>query len=406
MNDAPQMARAVRTFRYEALTREGTVTRGTASGSSELAVRATLRVRGLLLSRLTPVSRFAAETTGRIGAADLAVTLRVLATLLGSGLSAGRAVQVAYPLVPDRVRSALPLIESALREGAPLSSAIASGMPGIPIATLGILQAGEAGGDLGFAFEESARVAEESLALRQAILGALAYPAILATASVLVVGVLTLVVIPRFAVILEDLGQALPTATRVLLAVADMARVVLFPATAIAVAAALLAGRALRDAKTRARWHAWLLGLPVLGPLRHSLASSRATAFLSSALATGLPAPRSLRLAAAASSDNAVRQRLEQARELVLQGRTVSDALRTTGALSEVSLRLIGAGEASGSLVATLRHASALEGTAARMKVQSMLRLIEPTLIVSFGGLVAFVAVALLQAVYSVRPGG
>ena len=406
MTGAQLANQSVQTFRYEALTRDGAVTGGTISGISEAAVRSSLRVRGLLLSNLVPVSRMAAMQSGKISDADLAVTLRVLATLLGSGLPAGRAIQVAQPLVPDRVRTALPMIESALREGAPLSSALAAGIPNVSVATLGILRAGEAGGDLAFAFEESARVAEESLALRQAILGALAYPALLATASILVVGVLTTVVIPRFAVILEDLGQSLPTATRVLLAIAAAARVAIVPTSIAAAVVTFTALHSLRDSGVRARWHAWLLGTPILGPLRHSLASSRATAFLSSALATGLPAPRSLTLAAAASSDAAVTQRLGMAKDLVLQGRTLTEALRTTGALSEVSIRLIGAGEVSGSLVATLRHASVLEGTSARMKVQGMLRLIEPALIVSFGGLVAFVAVALLQAVYSVRPGG
>jgi general secretion pathway protein F len=399
-------AHAVLRFRYEALARDGTVTSGTASGVSESDVRKSLRVRGLLIARLTPASLISSESQARISAADLAVTLRVLATLLGSGLSAGHAVRVAQPLVPDRVRFVFSTIESSLRDGAPMSASLAAGIPSLPVSTLGILEAGEAGGQLALAFDESARIAEESLALRHAVFGALAYPALLAAASALVVGVLTMVVIPRFALILDDLGQALPATTKVLLVVAGTARSVALPACAASGCVALACAHALRDAGTRARWHAWLLTTPIVGALRFSLASSRAAAFLASGLATGLSAPRSLMLAAAASSDFAVRRRLEASRDLVLHGRSVSDALRSTSAVSEVSLRLIGAGEISGSLVSALRHASGLEGTSARLKVQSLMQLIEPTLIVAFGGLVAFVALALLQAVYSVRPAG
>ena len=67
-------------------------------------------------------------------------------------------------------------------------------------------------------------------------------------------------------------------------------------------------------------------------------------------------------------------------------------------------VRLVRAGEESGRLAEMLARAAALESDRARRLLTSMVRLLEPALILVFGGIVAFVAAALLQAVYSVRP--
>ena len=65
--------------------------------------------------------------------------------------------------------------------------------------------------------------------------------------------------------------------------------------------------------------------------------------------------------------------------------------------------RLIGAGEAGGALSALLRHAAMLESERATVQTKSLMRVVEPALILLLGAIVSGVAVALLQAVYSVR---
>jgi type II secretory pathway component PulF len=68
-------------------------------------------------------------------------------------------------------------------------------------------------------------------------------------------------------------------------------------------------------------------------------------------------------------------------------------------------VRLVRAGEESGRLAAMLAHAARLEREYAVGRTKALVRLLEPSLILIFGGIVAFVAAALLQALYSIRPG-
>ena len=94
------------------------------------------------------------------------------------------------------------------------------------------------------------------------------------------------------------------------------------------------------------------------------------------------------------------------AREHVVHGERVSRALHVMGAMTETTVRLVRAGEESGRLAQMLGHAATIEQERAEQRVRGVVRLLEPALILMFGGIVAFVAAALLQAVYSVRPTG
>jgi general secretion pathway protein F len=69
-------------------------------------------------------------------------------------------------------------------------------------------------------------------------------------------------------------------------------------------------------------------------------------------------------------------------------------------------VRLVRAGEETGRLAELLDHAARIEAERAQEQTRAIVRLLEPGIILAFGGIVALVAAALLQAVYSVRPGG
>jgi type II secretory pathway component PulF len=109
--------------------------------------------------------------------------------------------------------------------------------------------------------------------------------------------------------------------------------------------------------------------------------------------------------AARAAGDAELHARLTNVRRLVEQGERMSSALATHSAASALVVRLAQAGEESGRLAPMLAHAARMERERATRTVQGAVRLIEPLLIIMFGGLVALVASALLQALYSVRPG-
>ena len=153
------------------------------------------------------------------------------------------------------------------------------------------------------------------------------------------------------------------------------------------------------------QWHRWMATLPFVGELRLCAASSRSCSALAALLESGVPIASALQHAARACGDAWIEGQVLAARERVIAGAPLSAALADERAVTTTARRMIRAGEESGQLAAMLKRAAELDGVRLSARLRTLVRLIEPVLIVVFAGVVALVAAALLQAVYSVRPG-
>jgi general secretion pathway protein F len=393
------------TFSYSALLPDGSRTSGHLFAESRDQAMISLQDRGWYPVEVR--ASLGMNTVKRtIPAGDLALGLRVLATLLDAGLSVNKALAAFGDLAPDSWKPGLAPMRAAVRDGKTLAGALAASPLNVPPVLIGILQAGEAGSGIAPAALRAAEITERSAATRAAIRGALAYPALLAVTGCLSMLLLVGVVLPRFAAILAGLNQTLPRTTRLVLAGAAMMRTLAVPGL-ICAASILVAWRLwTKTPRGRVQWHALLLSLPFVGSVRRSAATSRAAAALASLLESGVPLASALSYASRASGDSAEETMLSAARELIVHGERPSVALKRTGSLTPTAVRLVGAGEESGRLGQMLNHAAAIEAARTEQSVRAAVRLLEPALILAFGAAVALVAAALLQAVYSVRAGG
>jgi type II secretory pathway component PulF len=155
----------------------------------------------------------------------------------------------------------------------------------------------------------------------------------------------------------------------------------------------------------RRGWHRALLALPIIGAVRRSSAVARMAHSLSALLDSGIAIATAMTFAARATADGELEARILDARTKVTTGQSLSQALEATGATTQTAVRLIRAGEESGRLSAMLSHAARIEQQRADRVVRAAVRMLEPILLLAFASVVALVAAALLQAIYSVRPG-
>lgn len=402
----PANERRTELYRYDAVTAAGRRVSGTVHGASLSAVRAVVRARGEYLLTAERVPVLLASLRHQVPLEDLAGLLRGLGTILAAGVPLRHAPSALAPLVSARGARCIPELEQGIAEGAPLSDALSRSCGGLPMGLAALMNAGERSGNQAAALMTAADVLDERIELRRAVLSALAYPALLTVAAVLVVALLVMVVLPRFAALLSDLGNAVPASTQFLLQVAHWCAVMIPGATVLAALGAVALWRFAQHPQRKARLHAAALSVPVIGALRHSLTSVRAGRLLAAAVKARLPLADGLRLAAIGAGDAEVAHRLERACARVLEGESLTDALVATAALSGSMVRLVGIGELSGDVACALAQAATLEAAAARQRIRAGVALIQPVLIVLLGGLVTFVAIAMLQAMYSVRPTG
>lgn len=392
-------------YGYRAARADGAIVRGTVEALSAGRASTAITELGLFPIALDLVQ--SSEATRRPASRrDLAIVFRSISALVSAGVPLERAVAASEALARGALRETLALARSGLREGDSLSHALGRAVGVLPRVVLGMVRAGEQGSQLAAALEQVATQVEQEAELVARVRQALAYPLLLAVAGTVSVLVIGTVIVPRFAELLGDLGQDLPVATRLLIGGSALLSHFWF----VLIPLGLAGGWAGREALKRPASRHWidrtLLSIPGLGGVRLALATSRVARALGGMLGAGMPLLPALDAAREAAGDEAVADRLSHARERVAQGAPLAAALEREAVLAPSALQLVAVGEASGRLGDMALRAGDLAAQEAERGLKTLVILVEPALIVTFGGLVAFVAAALLQAVYAIRPGG
>jgi type II secretory pathway component PulF len=392
----------VSAYSYRGARQDGAIFTGAIEAENHGQAATTLANRGLFAIAVTP-----AVENHRLAASrrDLAIVFRGIAALVNAGVPLERAVAASEPLASGALRETLNAARARLREGASFANALAIGRGTVPGLVLGMVRAGERGSQLGAALDQIAMHLEQEAELVARVRQALTYPVLLAVAGTASVMVITTVVVPRFAAILGDLGQQLPVATRLLLGVSQVVSRFWIPLVAIVAAAVWGAIEWLHRPAGRRQIEAVLLKLPVIGAVQRALATARVMRALGGMLRSGMSLVPALDAAREASGNLVIGERLERTRERVLQGAALAAALEREEAVTPSALQLVMVGESSGRVGEMALSAGNLAAQEAERGLRTLVTALEPALVIAFGGIVAFTAAALLQAVYSLRPG-
>jgi len=390
-------------YTFKAVHKNGAIETGVIEAADRDAAVALITRRGAFVTELVPETPHPSSGS-RMGSEDLALGLRALATLLGSGIPMARAMSVLHGLLPASWLSALPDIRHRIEQGESLASALAASPLQFPPHVIGIIQAGEAGSGLPAAVESAAQLLEGAAATKAALRNALAYPLILVVTGFATITLLVEFVLPRFAGLLAEYGQTLPLTTRFVLAVGAVGRIVFVPGL-FAFGLAVAVWRSwIAQPDGLLRWHAWLLALPVVGSIRLSTATANACSTLSALLGAGVPLATALPHCGQATGDRVVEAALQRARQRIAAGEGIASALQAEASLTPTAIRLVRIGEETGRLAGMLAHVARVESSQASQQLQRAVRLLEPLLILVFAGVVMIVAAALLQAIYGLRP--
>ncbi len=394
-------------YAYRAADPAGQVRRGTVEADSEEAARRRLQADGLYPLRVALDQSPATVSAGRrISRQDLAILFRSVASLTGAGVPVERALGASTNLVGDTLAAELGRLRTRLREGDTLAVAMAERPDVFPRVVIGLVAAGEQASQLAEALELSADQLEEEARLRSEVRSALAYPLLVLTIGLGSVFVMGGVVVPRFTVLLDSLGADIPLSTRILLRTSEVVREYWWAGIGGAAAVAVACSQAVRRPRVRHHLDRFLLDLPLAGRIRLGFASGRVCRSVGAMVRTGMPLVPALEAAEEGAGDLEVAARIRRARLSVQRGERLRSALEQEEALTPIALQFVGAGEESGDLALMMTRAGEVSQERAHRALHALIRLLEPALVVALGALVALTAAALLQAVYSVRPGG
>lgn len=397
-------------FEFQALDSAGRTHKGVLQGDTPKAVRQSLRDQGLMPLDVVEVREQAPrrefkDLFGRgISAADLSVLTRQWATLVRAGLPLDEALAALAEQSGDvRARRMLVAVRSRLMEGRTLADSLAEFPETFPELFRSAVAAGEQSGKLDHVLERLAGFLEERRELSQRLVGALIYPALLTLVAAAIVTGLLAYVVPQVVGVFENLKQELPWPTRVLLALSTFVRFGGPWMLATFVLGGLGFRLALAKPAFRARWHALLMHVPLLGALLRAQDTARFARTLSIATAASVPLLEALRLGAATFSLLPLREALQAATARVREGGSLSRALAESGRFPPLLTRLVASGEKSGELEPMLDHAADLQEKQVQGRLSAFIAILEPLLIVFMGGAVLFMVLAILLPIFELN---
>src|SRR3989449_989947 len=395
-------------FLYRAADRGGHTIDGVMEAPDARAVIERLHKESYFPVRVSPhAERKAWPTLGgrRVRQRDLLALTQQLATLFEAGLPLDRALAILQELAPSaKVGEIITDLLRSVRGGSSLSDALAKHHPR-PFSRLYInmVRAGEKGGVLEVALRRLAEFLESRAAFTEAIVSALAYPLVITAVGGAAVVFLLTFVIPRFATIFSDLKQAIPLPTQILMAVSSTLREYWWVG-AIVIFAGIFAWRVwTRSPEGRLQWDRTLLGMPHVGSLVMKIEAARFARTLGTMLKSGVPVLGALAVVGDMMSNQVVGRAVDRLGETVKRGGTLASGLAEHANFPPLAVHMVRVGEETGRLEEMLLKTAETFETDVRTELKRLIGLLEPAIILLMGVLVAFIVVAMLMAIFSIK---
>jgi len=396
-------------FTYRAADRRGQTIDGVMEATDARAVIDRLRKEAYFPIKVAAqgdrAALFSLGGGSRVRQRDLLALTQMLATLFEAGLPLDRALSILEELAPSpRVKTIVADLLHSVRGGSSLSEALAKHHPR-PFSRLYInmVRAGEKGGVLEVSLRRLAEFLEARAAFNEAVVSALAYPLVITTVGAAAIIFLMTFVIPRFATIFNDLGQAIPLPTQILMSVSAALQSYWWVGATLAMASVLAWRIWTGTPHGRASWDQVVLRLPIAGPLALKVETARFARTLGTMLQSGVPVLGAMAVVGDMMSNQAVGRAVARVAEGVKRGGTIAAGMQEHTAFPALAVHMVRVGEETGRLEEMLLKVADTFEADVRSELKRVLGLLEPAIILCMGVLVAFIVVAMLLAIFSIN---
>jgi len=392
-------------FEYIARETTGKQVAGVLSAASQQDALSTLASKSLFpikVAESVASQKKATAGSRRVPSRLLTVFYSQLSDLLKSGVPLLRSLQL---LEEQTSHAGLKFVVQDVREqvadGSRLHDALRRHPRTFNHLTVSMVRAGEEGSFLEEVLSRISAFTEHQDELRGKVTGAMVYPVFLLVVGMAIVTVMMIWFVPKFANMFEDMRRegTLPWATVTLMNLSENLQT-WWPLLTLGVGGIIFGLRQYFSSEEGSRnLDRWQLKVPGLGPILQNLAVARFCRMLGTLLRNGVPILQSLRIAKDASGNSVLADAIGNAAENVSSGQSLAVPLRASGQFSKELVEMISVGEEANNLENVLIGvADNLERRTSR-KIDLLVRLLEPVLLLVMAAVVVFVIAALLLPV-------
>jgi type IV pilus assembly protein PilC len=400
-------------YAYEARNEDGQSTGGMINAADPADAGRKLADQNLFVTRINPADhggQASDDKRAQAGACNLKGGrkevmwfMNQLAVMVETGIPIGESLDILSRQTTDPTMGAiLGDISASIQEGRPLSDAMEAFPRTFNTVAIAMIRASETSGTLSIVLK---RVSDYMMADQQAISrfrGALIYPAFMFMMCVVVTIFLLTVILPRFSAIYASKGAALPAPTLILMSVSNglMNYGLYILAGLVAVTLAGIAyvktpsGRAHRD---------WIqIRSPLFGPLFSGMFQCRTFRAIGTLLEAGVSISDTLQLAQNMSTNIWYKQLWRRVEEGVTDGQRIVVPLAKEKLLPESLIHMIDCGDRSGRMGFVFSRLSDYLEQEYERAIKVLSQFIEPLMVLCMGGIIGFVAIAMLLPMFKV----
>ena len=395
-------------YKYTALNSNGKTISGIIDADDNGKARSLLKERGLFLT-LPLMESGTGETQflGRLrlgarpGLKELSSLTYQMRTLLSSGLPMVEALTILVDEEKNtRLRTALADVRDSIKDGGTIAAALSKHPDIFNEMYVNLVEAGDIGGML----ENSLGYLSEHLERQERVLSrvraAMTYPIFMTLIGLIILSYLFTSVIPKVVTVFHSTGKALPLPTIILIGISSLLSAY-WPISLVLTVVSLYWGyRFAKKDKGRRIVEGLLDSLPYISATLHSMYMVHFGRTMEALLRGGVPLSNALAITGRAAGHGEIRRLLSNAEKAVLEGKTLTMALKDSPYFPQSVVSLIRVGETGGNLEESFARIGAAKEKELDGRLDTLLTLLEPMMILLMGVVVGFVVLAILLPIF------
>ncbi|MCP4261817.1 MAG: type II secretion system F family protein [Planctomycetes bacterium] len=397
----------MKSYKYIARDTKGKQKKGLVQAASSNDVISYLQEQGFTPISVDEVAKSVSKKKSvvirkKVKSADLAALCWQLATMIEGGIPITVALDT---IAEDSEKSSLEPILVTISEKVKKGQSFSDGLAEFPKVfnrlSRALILAGEAGGNLGDSLGKLAQYFDNRDRLAKKIKGATAYPIFVMVFITLIIIFIMAFIVPRFKTIFDSLGGELPAFTRGFMAFYDILRynIIYIIGTIIVL---IISGTLLSKTKKGHYFFSKVvLRIPLLGKVFAQAFVATFCNTMSTLMCAGVSVIEVFDVLSGMTANDIIKSAIVGARENIVEGSNISTSLSATGFFPNMVVKMIQVGEESGSLPRVLEKTSEHYERKVDTLVTTLTSLLEPIMIVSVGGVVSVVVIALYLPIFS-----
>lgn len=341
-------------------------------------------------------------TNRKVKVKPLAIFCRQFATLINAGITAVKSLDILYQQTEDKqMKAYIGRIYEAVQKGEAMSEAFKKQGLAFPELFNNMLLAGESSGNLDQVLLRLADHFEKENKLKNKIKGAMIYPAVLMTLTVVVVILMLTVVLPSFTGIILAGGGTIPLPTRILLGASDFLSHYWYIVAGIIILFTISWRAFKRSEKGHLWWDTFKLKIPIVKKSLRMIYSSRFSRTLSTLLSSGIQMLPSIEITARIIGNQLIHDKLKLSIEDIRRGAPLSLAMKKTEQFPPMIFNMISVGEESGQLDDILNKTANFFDEESDAAITRLVGLLEPLMIVFMAMIIGFVVISIALPMFT-----